>query len=191
MHTKRTKIFTVMVGKSKGFTFLEVLITMLVIGIIAAFAIPAFSTWLPDYRLKAAARDLFSNFQLAKITAAKKGGYCTVCFNQAIASRTYSYVVFVDADNDLEYDPGEEIITRRLWDGGDQYMGVSFDLSAGGGDGLTFSRNDDGKPAIAFQASGIPISNSGGLGMGTVYLRNERGKKIKVVVSSAGNIRID
>jgi prepilin-type N-terminal cleavage/methylation domain-containing protein len=179
-----------MPGGSKAFTLLEVLMVMLIMAIAAAFAIPAFSTWLPDYRLKAAARDLFSNLQLAKITAAKNGSFCTICFNQAVASRTFDFVVFVDLDGNLEYDPGEEIVSRRCWADEDQHLGVSFDPSEGGGDGLTFLQNDEGRPAIAFRPSGVPVSNSGGLGMGTAYLRNTKGRKIKVVVSSAGNIRI-
>jgi Tfp pilus assembly protein FimT len=191
VRTRPPKIFAGMPRGAKAFTFLEVLILMLIMGIVAAFAIPAFSTWLPDQRLKAASRDLLSNLQVAKMTAAKKGSNCTVCFNQTIASRTYDFVVFVDVDGDLEYDPGEEIVTKRRWADEDQYRGVSFDLSEGGGDGLTFPQNDEGHPAIAFRPSGVPISNSGGLGMGTAYLRNTKGRKIKVVVSSAGNIRIE
>jgi prepilin-type N-terminal cleavage/methylation domain-containing protein len=191
MRKRTARIFSSTVEGSKGFTFLEVLMAMLVIGIIAAFAIPAFSTWLPDYRLKAAARELFSDFQLAKMTAAKTGTYSTICFNQKVGTKTYSYVVFVDADNNLEYDPGEKIIAQRTWGEGDQYLGVSFDRSMGGGDGLTFLNNDTGNPCVAFLPSGIPTSNSGGLGMGTVYLRNTKGVKMKLVLSSAGNVRIE
>jgi type IV fimbrial biogenesis protein FimT len=191
MRKRPVKIFSGMMDGSGGFTFLEVLAALLVIGIIAAFAIPAFSTWLPDYRLKAAARDLFSNFQQAKIAATKNGVYSTICFNQPVGSKTYSYVVFVDADNNLEYDPGERIIARRRWGQGDQYLGVSFDLSRGGGDGLTFADNDDGIPAVAFQPSGIPIRNSGIWGNGSAFLRNTKGNKLSVVLSSAGNVRIE
>lgn len=178
-------------GGSRGFTLLEALMGVLVIAITAALAIPAFSLWLPEYRLKAAGRELLSNFQLAKMTAIKKGSYCTVCFNQAIASKAYDYVIFVDSDSDLEYDPGEETIVNRRWEDEDAYKGVALDLSKGGGDGLTFSANDEGKPAIAFLPSGVPTSNSGGLGMGTAYLRNGKGQRTKVVVSSAGNVRLD
>jgi type IV fimbrial biogenesis protein FimT len=191
MSTRPARSYAAGTEDLRGFTFLEALMTLLVIGIIAAFAIPAFSTWLPDYRLKAAARDLFSSFQLAKIAATKNGTYSTICFRQPMGSKTYSYVVFVDANNNLEYDPGEEVLVRRLWGEGDQYQGVAFDLSKGGGNGLTFSNNDDGIPAVAFQASGIPTSNSGGLGMGTAFLRNTKGKMISVVLSSAGNVRIE
>ncbi|MBW1729724.1 MAG: GspH/FimT family pseudopilin [Deltaproteobacteria bacterium] len=174
---------------ARGFTTLELLCALMMLGILAALAFPAFSNWMPTYRLKAATQDLFSNLQLAKATAIEKGCNCAICFGQALGSMVYDYVIFVDSDNDLEYDPGEQILIRRSWTK-DNFPGVSFDPSKGGGDGLTFLKNDDGVPAIAFQASGIPINNTGGLGMGTAFLINTKGKGNKVVISSSGNIRI-
>ena len=190
--TKRAaRIFLRNPHGTSGFTLLEVLSTVLILSIIAAFAIPAFSSWLPDYRLKAASRELFSHFQRAKMAAAKNGNYSTICFHQPINSTTYSLVVFVDGNKNLEFDPGEKVLLRTLWGAGDEYQGVSFDSSMGGGDGLTFSQNDEGIPAIAFQPSGIPISNTGGLGMGSVYLKNTKGKRARIVLSAAGSVRVD
>ncbi|MBW1668898.1 MAG: prepilin-type N-terminal cleavage/methylation domain-containing protein, partial [Deltaproteobacteria bacterium] len=47
--------------KSDGFTLLELLVTIVIFGIIASIAIPGFSRWLPNYRLKGVARDIYSN----------------------------------------------------------------------------------------------------------------------------------
>jgi len=171
-----------------GFTFIEVLMTIVVLAILAAVAVPGFSVWLPNYRLKAAARDMVSNFQLAKLTAVKRNTNCAITFNQAIDARTYDYVVYVDLDKDLEYDAGEEVITRKCWT---DYGRTSYDLSQGGGDGLTFMNNDDGLPSIAFQSKGFPVNNISGLGMGTVFLKNTNNRTTSIVVSSAGNIRIN
>ena len=171
-----------------AFSLAEMLMAIFILAVLAAIAIPAFSSWLPDYRLKAAARDMFSTFQLAKQTAVKRNTNCTVCFNQILETEAFDYVVFVDADNDLEYDPGEEVMTSRRWS---EYGNVAYDLSEGGGDGLRFVMNDDAYPAIAFTPSGLPVNNSGALGMGTVFLKNTNNRKTKVVVSSAGHIRIE
>ena len=173
----------------KGFTLLELAIALMVITLIVAISIPAFSRWLPNYRLRGAAQDLASNMQLAKITAISRGSLCTVCFNQTIGGLTYDYVVFVDTDSDLEYDTGEQVIVKRRW-AEDGYEGVAWDTTKGGGHGITFASNDEGRPSVAFQSSGIPISNTGGMGMGSAYLTNQTQKKARVVLSAAGNIAI-
>ena len=173
-----------------GFTIMEIVFVVLLLGAMVAIAIPAFSNWLPAYHLKAACQDLFGSLQLAKATAMGKGVNCTVSFNQPVNDQTFDYVVFLDTDGDLEYDLGETILVKRSW-GKDNFPGIWFDPSHGGGDGLTFSNNDKGIPAISFQASGIPISNSGGLGMGTAYVTNSKGMVAKVVVSCSGNIRVE
>lgn len=171
-----------------GFTLIEVLMTMVVLGILAALAIPAFSSWVPSYQLKAAAREFYSHCQLAKLTAIKRNRDCTITFNQLLGAQLFDYVVYVDSDNDKEYDNGEEVILSRRWmDHGD----VGLDRSRGGGDGISFLENDEGLPTIAFKPDGLPVNNLGGLGMGTVFLKNERNLTARVIISSAGNIRIE
>jgi prepilin-type N-terminal cleavage/methylation domain-containing protein len=174
--------------KKDGFTIIELLITFVILGIVTAIAIPGFSRWLPDSRLKSATRDVFSNFQLAKLTSIRSNSYCAITFKQVIGGINYDYAVYADSDKDLEYDAGEDIITKVLWT---DYKDVSFDLTQGGGDGLTFTNNDDGLPSIAFTPDGLPKNNSGGFGAGSVFLTNPNGKATQVVVSSAGNIRIE
>lgn len=176
-------------GKNiSGFTLIELMFVIIIIAILASISIPTFYRWLPKYKLRAATRDLYSNFQLAKLTAIKRNTNSTITFDQPINGITYDYVVYVDSDRDLEYDAGEEVITKVLLS---SYGNVSYDISQGGGDGITFTNNDDGLPSIAFIPDGRTRDNGGGFGTGSVFLKNKQVNTIEVFVSSVGNIRIE
>ena len=93
-------------------------------------------------------------------------------------------MIYVDSNRDLVQDMGEEVIaTVSLSD----YGNVSFDNSEGGGDGLTFSNPNNG---IAFAPDGLAKS-AVGFGLGTVYLKNSNNRTARVVVTTAGSIRLE
>jgi type IV fimbrial biogenesis protein FimT len=56
-------------NNSIGFTLIELLVVIGMMAALALIAIPAFSAWMPEYRLKQAARELYSNIQRAKMGA--------------------------------------------------------------------------------------------------------------------------
>ena len=57
--------------RTGGYSIIELAVTLSVMAIVASIAIPGFSRWLPDYRLKAAATELYSNLQSAKMSAVR------------------------------------------------------------------------------------------------------------------------
>jgi len=156
---------------------------------LATIAIPGFSRWLPNYRLRVATRDLFSNVQHAKLTAVKRHRTCAITFNRNAVSGTIDgYVVYVDTISNLEFDdPGDEVLTTVLFS--ERYKGVIFDTTEGGGDGVDFIDNDNTCPTLGFLSNGFTIDNGGNPVSGSVYLTNGiRQREVKV--SAAGNITI-
>ena len=70
-----------------GFTLIELLVVIVILAIVALIAIPGFSRWLPNYRLRVATRDVFSNFQHARLTAVKRHSLCAITFSQALGAQ--------------------------------------------------------------------------------------------------------
>lgn len=57
--------------RNHGFTLMETMITIAIIAILAAVSMPGIAVFMPNYRLKIAVQDVFSNMQNAKMEAIK------------------------------------------------------------------------------------------------------------------------
>ncbi len=53
----------------KGVTLIELIVVMVIIGILAAFFAPNIGAWLPNLRLRSAARDIVSTMRTAQMKA--------------------------------------------------------------------------------------------------------------------------
>ncbi len=96
--------------REKGFTLIELMVTVSVLGILAAIAVPAFSQWLPRYRLKNAARDIYSNMQLAKLGAIKQNSDWAIHLDET--SNTYRVCSSDGGDGD--WTDGDETVEKTV-----------------------------------------------------------------------------
>lgn len=83
--------------RQRGFTLVEIMVTLAVMAIAAALVSPAIMQMAPNMALKSAAQDLYSDLQRAKITAIKENTPAVVVFNAS------SYFYYIDLNRDGAY----------------------------------------------------------------------------------------
>jgi len=59
--------------RDRGFTLIEMMIVVAIVGILSAFSIPAFNGWVADSQVKAASEQYMSGIRVAQTEAIKSG----------------------------------------------------------------------------------------------------------------------
>jgi Tfp pilus assembly protein FimT len=67
--------------KECGFSIVDLMITMAIIGAISAAAVPGFKRWSRNYNMQSAVMDLYAHMQIAKLGAVKENKAWTINFN--------------------------------------------------------------------------------------------------------------
>lgn len=87
--------------KNSGFTIIELLTVVGIIGILAAVTVPSISAFLPAYRYRAAARELMVNLQMARITAIRRNVRVVIVFDPGDykpGGAVGSYMAYIDTN---------------------------------------------------------------------------------------------
>jgi prepilin-type N-terminal cleavage/methylation domain-containing protein len=102
---------------SSGFSFMELMVVIAMIGILSAVALPGILRALPEQRVKNAARNLYADMQRARLLAVKENRNVAVKFDSDAAGGFY---YFVDDVNKGAADAG---FRRNLSEDGDVSFG--------------------------------------------------------------------
>jgi prepilin-type N-terminal cleavage/methylation domain-containing protein len=113
---------------SIGFTLVELIVTITIVGILAALAAPAITTLIANQRLSSQANDLLSDLTFSRSEAIKRASGTTGvticktadpnaatpdCNTTAATAWTAGRIVFIDNNADGVRDAGDEILRIR------------------------------------------------------------------------------
>jgi prepilin-type N-terminal cleavage/methylation domain-containing protein len=93
--------------KDSGFTIFELMTVLAIIAILCSIALPAFMSWLPNYRMRSGADELLSVLWLTQKRAVRENADVTIDFDFANDSFR---ACLVSSDNGT-CDPGEQIVS--------------------------------------------------------------------------------
>ena len=156
--------------KNSGFTIMELAIVIALLGILSAIAVPAFVSWLPNFRLNNGVNHVHAIIQDARLQAVKENGSVAVLLDpDGDGQLNGNYLVFIDDDLDWNLDAGETVLAN-----GEVRSGVRIS-----GTGFTNHR-------FGFNSRGLLIVNGS-----TVTLSNSEGRTKSVTIEVTGNARIN
>lgn len=138
--------------KERGFTLVEMMMIIAIIGILTAVSVPNFLVWLPGWRARSAARDLYSNMHLARMSAIKNRQDCTVTF----ASGPDRYIVSCLNRTVILADYGSGVCFQGP--GGETFDAASLNFSARGFTDPGYAYLSEGQGNVFYRVGPGPLS---------------------------------
>lgn len=158
-------------GRShSGFTLVEVMVTVAIIGILVALGTTSLSTLLPKMRLRSAARDVLANIEETKMAAIERGNECTIDF-----SALTSYTICQENDSTAGCNATTDIIIKTV------------DLASRYDNHITLhAPSFSSHKYVNFDKLGLPDGT-----FGHVFCKNNNNSTKKIVVGFNGNVKIE
>lgn len=169
----------------QGFTLVEVMIVVAVIGILSAVAIPTYLTWMPDMRLKATARDVYSTFQKIRLDAIKTNRDLGIVFTPA----NNTYTICTDSGPDGIWSTLLGNTVLQVIDFSQADYGIGY-----GNGGITGLNSVPGEamPAdsVSYTNNVLLLRPEGTARNGYIYLQNQNNSVYAVGSTRSGVIRL-
>lgn len=164
--------------KFAGLTLVELMVTMTIVAIMAAFAAPNLELFIRTASVRAATTELASALNFARSEAIKRGRSVTVCKSADIQATTVAcsttaswnqgWLIFIDVDRDGVVDTGEAAIR----------------VGSPGANSISISGNGNFANFVSYQPTGASNGN------GTITLSIQNIQR-QIVITTTGRLRID
>lgn len=182
-------------SKGQGFSVIELVVIMAIIVALAVISAPVISGYSPSYNSKAAASNIVSQMQLARIHAIKNRVTTVVVFypdSFMPADQANSFLIFEDdnrngtidaTDNNWIHDAGENVIAQRT------FMPPKVSLTA-----AAFTSNGSGQPTdtfcCGFDSQGVAARTGAAYVIGNVNLQNTKNQTRIISFNASGKTKV-
>jgi prepilin-type N-terminal cleavage/methylation domain-containing protein len=157
-------------SETRGFSLVELLFTLLIVGIVLAIALPAFGNFRNSLALKQANAQVLQDVRRARQLAITRRAAVVVRFGAPPSiSNITSYTIHVDTNSNNTLQPDEMITVRNLPNG--------TRLSA-----VSLTPVD----SLRFDPSGLLLQTAAGNPGGRIVIANRLNRRDTLLVSSAG-----
>ena len=157
------------IATERGITLIEVLITMAIVILLAAFAVPLVREAAPNYRLRSFTYDVMASMQRAKAVAVMQNYNVRVRFDANGGGKGYTVVPDINNDGNYNEPP---IIAKRYDDFGKARRGFSDGLTTCGDATLNWTGTGGGTVATV---TDYTFSPRGTTVAGSIYFENGEG----------------
>jgi len=171
--------------KQKGFTLIELFVTLIIVSILLTIAVPNFNAFMKANLLATTTNKLVTSLNLARSEAINRGGRVTICKSddglacKALGNWSQGWIVFTDETNSTPpvFSPPAETL-----------LNVAPQLDPN----LNLTGNVNVIDYISFIGSGQSQMTSGGIQMGTISLCDDRAGNFgtSIVLSRTGRVSI-
>ncbi len=165
----------------RGFTFIEIMIALVVFNVLLTAAVPAYRDWIAAQRLANHAHFITDTLDLARSEAIKHGNRVNLCKTRDRRQCTddgdweQGWLLFVDENRSGQVDDDTVVLHRE----------------GAARDGITMRGNRPVEDYVSFTSLGHARLLSGALQMGTFVICKSGQNALKVVLANSGRARID